>query len=68
MHEVVEASAILEKIVDSTQDAEDTEGEDPDTNDCDNGCALFWSMFEESEDGEHGGKNINKQNRTGKLP
>jgi hypothetical protein len=32
MHQIVESNAILEKIVDTSHDAEDAEAENPDTN------------------------------------
>lgn len=40
MHEVVEAGGTLHEVVKTTHDAEDTEGENPDTDDGDDGSAV----------------------------
>jgi len=40
MHQVVKANAVLEKVVDTAHDAENTKGKDPDTNDGNNGCVT----------------------------
>ena len=50
MHEVVEASAILEKIVNTSHDAENTEWEDPDTDNSDNGGTATNEETEETEE------------------
>lgn len=65
MHEVVEALAALEEVVDTTQNAEDTEGEDPDTDDGDNGGLT---TNEPTEDTEEGGDDVDDENSTAKLP
>jgi len=39
-HEVVERDGVLEKVVDTSHDAKDTEREDPDTDDGDDGSLL----------------------------
>ena len=51
MHEVVEANAVLEEIVNTTHDAEDTEGEDPDTDNGDDGGLTTNEPTEETEEG-----------------
>lgn len=67
VHEVVEASAVLEEVVDTTHDAEDTEGEDPDTDNCDDG-GVGGAGKEPTEQTEEGGKDIDNQDGTGQLP
>ena len=62
MHQVVEANAVLEQVVDTTHDAEDTEGEDPHTDDSDNVSQL--AALEETPDTEAGGKDIDNQDGT----
>lgn len=65
MHEVVESYAVLEDVVDTTHDAEDTEGEDPDT---DNGHNGGLSTNEPTEDTEESGNDIDDENSAGELP
>lgn len=65
MHEVIEADAVLEDVVETTQDAEDTEGEDPDTDDCDDGCLATNKPTEQTEECSN---EIDNQNGTAKLP
>ena len=65
MHKVIEANAVLEDVVDTAHDAEDTEGEDPNTDDGNNGGVR---VLEPAPDGEAGGNNINDENSTAELP
>ena len=51
VHEVVETNAVLEKVVHTTQYAEDTEGEDPNTDNRDNGGLATDEPTEETEKG-----------------
>jgi hypothetical protein len=66
VHEVVEADTVLEKIVDASHDAENTEREDPNADDSHNGSLV--SVKEPSEEGEEGCQKIDKQDSTGQLP
>ena len=66
MHQVIEANAVLEEVVDTTHDAEHTEREDPHTDDGDNVGQL--AALEETPDTEAGGKDIDDQDGTSKLP
>ncbi|ROW03986.1 hypothetical protein VSDG_00847 [Cytospora chrysosperma] len=66
MHEVIESNAVLEEVVDTTHDAEDAEGEDPDTDNGDNGGLL--STNEPSEDTEQGGNDIDDKDGASQLP
>ncbi|KUI57714.1 hypothetical protein VP1G_10929 [Cytospora mali] len=66
MHKVVESNAVLEEVVDTTHDAEDTEGEDPDTDNGDNGGLA--STNEPSEDTEQTGNNVDDEDSTAQLP
>lgn len=65
MHEVVEASASLEEVVETTHDGEDTEGENPDTNNSDNAGLL---ADEPTKDTEQGGNDVDNQDGTAELP
>lgn len=65
MHEVVETSRALHEVVETTHDAEDTEGEDPDTDNSDDGGVR---ADEPSEDTEEGGQDIDDENSAGQLP
>lgn len=65
VHEVVESSAALHEVVKTTHDTEDTEGENPDT---DNGDNAGLATNEPTEDTEECGKDIDDQNGAGKLP
>lgn len=66
MHEVVKSSAILENVVDTAHNTEDTKGEDPDTDNGDNGGLT--SVGEPSEDTEESGNDIDDQDGAGQLP
>ena len=65
MHEVVESNAVLEEVVDTTLDAEDTEGEDPDTDHGDNGSLV---TLEPSEDTEEGSNDVDDEDSASQLP
>lgn len=65
MHEVVESGGSLEQVVDTTHDAEDTKGEDPDTDDGDN---RGLATNEPTKQGEEGGDDVDNQNGAGELP
>lgn len=65
VHEVVKSSAALHKVVETTHDAEDTEREDPDTDDSHN---AGLATNEPTKDTEEGGKDIDDQNGTRQLP
>lgn len=65
VHKVVESNAVLEKIVKTAHDAEDTKGEDPDTDNSDNGSL---STNEPTEESEEGCDDVDDQNSTGQLP
>ena len=65
VHEVVESNRVLEEVVDTTHDAEDTEGEDPDT---DNGDDGGVGTDEPTPDGEAGGEDIDNEDSASELP
>ena len=65
VHEVVETNAVLEKVVHTTQHAEDTEGEDPNADNCDNGGLA---TNEPTEETEKGGNQIDDKDSTAELP
>lgn len=65
VHEVVEAGAALQEVVETTHDGEDTEGEDPDSHDGDNAGIL---TNEPTEDTEEGGDDVDDQDGAAKLP
>ena len=65
MHQVVEANAVLEEVVDTTHDAEDTEGENPDT---DNSDDAGLASDEPTKDTEEGGDDIDNQDSARQLP
>lgn len=66
VHEVVEADAVLQHVVETTHDAEDAEREDPDTDDGDDRSLLL--VLEPTEDGEQGSEDIDDEDGAGKLP
>lgn len=66
VHKVVEAGAALHEVVETTHDGEDTEGEDPDTDDSDDAGLLH--TLEEAKDTEEGGQDIDNENGTAELP
>ena len=68
MHEVIEANAVLEKVVYASHDTEDTKREDPDTDDSDDRCVVVCAMEEPSEEGEERGNKINNQDGARQLP
>ncbi|KAF3060281.1 hypothetical protein CFAM422_011359 [Trichoderma lentiforme] len=59
------ASASLEEVVETTHDGEDTEGENPDTNNSDNAGLL---ADEPTKDTEEGGNDVDNQDGTAELP
>jgi hypothetical protein len=65
VHEVVKAGAALHEVVETTHDTEDTERENPDTDNSDN---AGLATNEPTEDTEEGGKDIDDQDGAGKLP
>jgi hypothetical protein len=65
VHQVVKSSAALHEVVETTHDAEDTERENPDTDNSDN---AGLATNEPTEDTEKGGKDIDDQNGTRQLP
>jgi len=65
VHEVVEADGALEEVVDTTHDAEDTEGENPDTDDGDD---TGLTTDEPTEETEEGSNDIDDQNGAAELP
>lgn len=65
VHEVVEANTVLEHVVDTAHDAEDTEREDPDT---DNGHDRGLAVLEPTEDGEESGDDVDNEDGTSQLP
>jgi len=66
VHEVVEADAVLEKVVDTSHNAEDAEREDPDSDNSDDGGLLL--VLEPTENAKEGGKDINDEDSAGELP
>lgn len=66
VHEVVEADAVLQHVVEATHDAEDAEREHPDTDDGDDRGLLL--VLEPTEDGEEGSDNVDDEDGAGKLP
>lgn len=65
MHQVVEADAVLEDVVDTAHDAEDTERENPDTDNGDNGGLA---TNEPTPDTEEGSDEIDDKDGTAELP
>ena len=65
MHHAVETSRVLEEVVDTGHDAEDTEGEKVDTDDSDDTCL---STNEPTEQTEEGGDEIDNRDGTSELP
>lgn len=65
MHDVVKALAVLQQVVDTTHDTEDTKGKDPDT---DNGDDGGVASNEPTEETEHGCNDIDDQNGARQLP
>ena len=65
MHHAVETSGILEEVVDTGHDAEDTKGEEVNTDDSDDTCL---STDEPTEQTEEGGDEIDDGDSTGELP
>ncbi|KAH6608110.1 hypothetical protein Trco_004423 [Trichoderma cornu-damae] len=65
MHEVVEARAALEEIVETAHDGEDAKGENPDTNNGNNAGLL---ANEPAKDTEEGGDDVDDQDGTAELP
>jgi len=65
VHEIVEANTVLEKEIDTSHDAENTKGEDPDTNDSDNGG---FTTNKPTKEGEERCEKIDDQDSTSQLP
>lgn len=65
VHHAVETSGILEKVVDTSHDAENTEGEEVNTDDSDDTCL---STDKPTEQTEEGGDEIDDGDSTGELP
>ena len=65
MHEGIESRRALEQVVNTTEHAEDTEREDPDTDDRNDGSVT---TDEEAEKTEEGSEDINDQDGSGQLP
>jgi len=66
VHEVVESDAVLQHVVNTTHDAEDTEREDPDT---DNGNDVgLMTILEPTPNGEARGNDIDDKDSAGELP
>ncbi|KAI6756513.1 hypothetical protein HG530_011111 [Fusarium avenaceum] len=65
VHQVVETGAALHEVVETTHDAEDTEGENPDTDNSDN---AGLASNEPTEDTEEGSKDIDDQDGARQLP
>jgi hypothetical protein len=63
VHEVIEAYTVLKQVVNATHDAENTEGEDPDTDNGDNGGLTC--IEEPTEQSEECCNNVDNQDRTG---
>jgi hypothetical protein len=68
VHKVVECNGVLEEVIDTTEDAEDTEGEDPDTDNSDDGGLMVHATLEPTEETEEGSKGIDDEDSAGKLP
>lgn len=66
VHQVVETGAALHEVVETTHDSEDTEREDPDTDDSNNAGPLV--VLEPTKDTEEGGKDIDEEDSTAELP
>lgn len=65
VHEVVETDGALHQVVETTKDTEDTKGEDPNTDDGNNGGLATNEPTEESEEG---GDDVDDQDSTSELP
>lgn len=66
MNHVVKADRVLEEVVNTTHNAEDTEREDPHTDDGNDGSLL--AVLEPTEDTEEGGNDIDDEDGTAQLP
>ncbi|CAG9938832.1 unnamed protein product [Clonostachys rosea f. rosea IK726] len=67
VHQVVETSASLHEVVETTHDGEDTEGVDPDTDNTSDVGAVVRAT-EPTEDGEEGSEDIDDEDGTSQLP
>jgi len=65
VHEVVESNRSLQQVVDTTHNAENTKGENPDTNDGDN---AGMRVLEPTKESEKGSDNVDEQDGTAQLP
>ncbi len=66
VHEVIEAGGALHEVVETTHDGEDTEGENPDTDNGNDGGLL--AGLEPTKDTEEGGNDVDKENGARQLP
>ena len=66
MHNSIEADRILQQVVNPCHDTEDPEGEDPDTDNCDDRGIV--PTLEPTEEAEEGGNDVNEQDSGGELP
>jgi hypothetical protein len=66
VHQVVESTVVLEDVVDTGADAEDAEGEDPDTDDGNDAGLLV--VLEPTEDTEEGCDDVDGEDGTAELP
>ncbi|CAI6098591.1 unnamed protein product [Clonostachys chloroleuca] len=67
VHQVVETSASLHEVVETTHNGEDTEGVDPDTDNTSDVGAVVRAT-EPTEDGEEGSEDIDDKDGTSQLP
>ncbi|CAH0001869.1 unnamed protein product [Clonostachys byssicola] len=67
VHQVVETSASLHEVVETTHDGEDTEGVDPDTDNTSDVGAVVRAT-EPTEDGEEGSEDVDDKDGTSQLP
>lgn len=66
MHEVIKAGGALHEEVETTHDGEDTEREDPNTDNGDNGGLL--TTLEPTKDTEESSNDVDEENGAGQLP
>jgi len=66
MHEVIKCNRVLEEIVNTAQDTENTKRIDPNTDDGDD--AGLFAVLKPTEDGEESSNDINEQDGTRQLP
>lgn len=66
MHEVIEAGGALHEVVKTAHDGEDTKGENPNTDDSNNGGLL--TALEPTKDTEESGNDVDEENGARQLP